>query len=105
MRTREAIAAGRRFAKVCIDTFSGERVEGFGRDEPYLSEYVGTVFNVMPSGKYYMPWSTNVTEREANLDEAFTDGMEAYAFKRGFWFENGEGDPCDMFCCTNCSEE
>ena len=35
-------------------------------DEPYIiaSTFIGTVFALYPSGKYYMPWTTNQTVRD-----------------------------------------
>jgi hypothetical protein len=60
--------------------------------------FLGTVFALYPSGKYYMPWAcSNVTEREAAEDEAFREQLEAEAEKRGLYIANGEGDPCDVF--------
>lgn len=60
--------------------------------------FLGTVFSIMPSGKYYMPWAnSNVTESEAYRDEVFMEVLEEIAHKHGGYIEAGEGDPCDLF--------
>jgi len=60
--------------------------------------FIGTVFDVMPSGKFYMPWAHgNVTPWEAAQDEVFREHLEAEASERGGSIEGGEGDPCDLF--------
>lgn len=75
-------------------------------DNRIQSVFLGTVFALMPSGKYYTPWANgNVTEEEAETDELFTDALEAAAEKRGAWIESGEGDPCDLFLCRHAQEE
>ena len=60
--------------------------------------YLGTVFSIMPSGKFYMPWAcSNVTENEAEQDEIFMDRLESIASIYDLSIESGEGDPCDLF--------
>lgn len=60
--------------------------------------FLGTVFNLMPSGKYYMPWAcSNVTDEEAEQDEAFMEQLETEADEHGYFITEGEGDPCDLF--------
>jgi hypothetical protein len=61
--------------------------------------FLGTVMGLTPSGKVYMPWSTNVTPAEAEEDERFSVALEKAAAEHGGWIENGEGDPCDIFFC------
>lgn len=59
---------------------------------------LGSVFNTMPSGKYYTPWAhSNVTKEEAERDEIFLDALESIALRHNGWIESGEGDPCDIF--------
>lgn len=72
-----------------------ERSDGEPGQARYL--YLGTVFSLYPSGKFYMPWSTNVTEEEAEKDEEWREAVEAECEKLGVSFEHGEGDPCDLF--------
>lgn len=77
--------------------------------------FLGTVFSLCPSGKYYMPFACSNVEpcnhchgegcdfcgwqgsREAYEDTLFYEYLESYAGKIGAWVENGEGDPCDIF--------
>jgi len=80
-----------------------------------MSLYLGTVFNLFPSGKYYTPWACsnvelcprckgegcnfcgNLGSREAFEDEIFREELEKQAEKYGGWITSGEGDPCDIF--------
>lgn len=66
-------------------------------DEMFGYFYLGTVMNLAPSGKYYMPWCSNFTAKEAEDDERWYAALDAIAEKHGGWIENGEGDPCDIF--------
>lgn len=60
--------------------------------------FIGTVFSVMPSGKFYMPWATgNVTLDEAGRDTIFMEHLEREAANRSGSIEGGEGDPTDLF--------
>ena len=69
-------------------------------EDDICSIFLGTVFALTPSGKYYMPWAcSNVTEEEANKDEAWFEALEAVASEYDGWVESGEGDPCDIFVC------
>jgi hypothetical protein len=62
------------------------------------SVYIGTVFNLAPSGKYYMPWAcSNVTEKEAEQDEEWYEAVEQELDQFGLYLESGEGDPCDLY--------
>lgn len=67
-----------------------------GRQERHV--FLGTVFALTPSGKYYMPWAcSNVTEEEANQDEEWREAVEEELAKHGMFLTSGEGDPCDLF--------
>ena len=61
--------------------------------------YLGTVFNLFPSGKYYMPWCTNFSLEEASEDEKYREALEKIAQSFDGYIENGEGDPCDVYFC------
>jgi hypothetical protein len=81
----------------------------------YRGVYLGTVFAIMPSGKYYMPWACSNVEpcsrckgqgcdfcghlgsREAFEDDVMNEALQEYASKLGLCVEAGEGDPCDLF--------
>ena len=58
--------------------------------------FIGTVFQIMPSGKYYMPWCSNQTKHDVERDAAFYDAMEFFAEKHGLFVFSGD-DPCDLF--------
>jgi len=60
--------------------------------------FLGTVFALKPSGKYYTSFAcSNVTEEEARQDEDWTEKTEAALEGIGASLEHGEGDPCDLF--------
>jgi len=67
-------------------------------DGSFRRVYLGTVFTLSPSGKFYMPWArSNVTEEEAAKDEEFYDALHEEAEEHGYFIQSGEGDPCDIF--------
>lgn len=59
--------------------------------------FLGTVFALMPSGKYYMPWTSNQTDWDIARDEVYMEALEAAADAAGGWIESGEWDSCDLF--------
>ena len=60
--------------------------------------FLATVFDLMPSGKFYMPWANgNVTADEAGRDEIFMEHLERAATEHGGSIEGGEGDPTDLY--------
>jgi hypothetical protein len=65
--------------------------------EFYKSRYIGSCFRIYPSGKFYMPWSTNVSEPEAMADEMTREYLEKELEKHNAWLEAGEGDATDLF--------
>lgn len=88
------------------------------RDNPgseRRSVFLGSVFSLTPSGKYYLPFAcSNVTpcpqcagvtceacagcgSREAHLDELYNEKLAAEAAEHDLYIFNGEGDPCDVF--------
>ena len=104
-------------------------------EEPYKdmdgntlkSVFIGTCFNIMPSGKYYQPFACSNVEKcskcdgkgeimnlnydetvecpvchglgseEAYKDQVMQEALEDFANKYGTFVHSGEGDPCDMF--------
>jgi hypothetical protein len=67
--------------------------------------FLGTVFALYPSGKFYTPWAcSNVEKWEAEVDEIYGEVLEAEASELGCWIASGEGDPCDIFI-GQCVEE
>lgn len=79
-------------SNVTIDPYDGKGLYG--------TSYLGSVFAIMPSGKYYTAYARlNVTKRETRLDEIYFEALEHIASEYGLWIESGEGDPCDLFAC------
>lgn len=82
---------------------------------PVYAVYIGTVFSVMPSGKYYMPWACSNIEkcnrckgkgckfcgylgsREAWEDQVMSEALDKYAGKYNAWVESSEGSATDLF--------
>ena len=77
---------------------AAEPTEGWGGDgEPAKVVFLGTVFNLTPSGKYYTPFAhSNITEGEAEEDTDWWVEMEKLAAGYGLFLTPGEGDPCDI---------
>lgn len=68
-------------------------LDGGDRDEEARVVYLGSWQNNSPSGKTYAPWSSNVTEAEAEADEIWRDdytqaGLQAL----GMFLHEHEGD-------------
>lgn len=62
--------------------------------------FLGTVFDMYPSGKYHTVWAqTNITLLEYIKDGAYSEALDTAAALYGGWIESGEGDPCDLFFC------
>jgi hypothetical protein len=58
---------------------------------------IGTVFALAPSGKFYMPWTSNQTNEDIEEDSKFYEALDKVAEENGMYIESGEGDPCDLF--------
>jgi hypothetical protein len=64
----------------------------------FRSIYVGNLLSLVPSGKYYTPFAnSNVTEEEAEQDEAWFEAAEAELSPVHCYLESGEGSPTDLF--------
>lgn len=79
------------------------------------STFLGTVFALLPSGKYYMPWAHSnvapcedcggkgcdacghVGSKEAHKDALWYARAEEELTTIGCALASGEGDPCDLF--------
>ena len=98
------------------------------------SVFIGTCFNIMPSGKYYMPFACSNVEKclkcdgkgeimnpnaetvecpvchglgseEAYKDQVMQESLEYFADKHGAYVHGGEGDPCDIFVSVVIDED
>ena len=61
--------------------------------------FAGNILHISPSGKLYVPWSTNVTQEEADADEEWRNELDKTAKEAGLYFTEGEGNSCDMILC------
>lgn len=84
--------------------------------------FIGTVFSLTPSGKYYLPfacsnvedcsrchgtgkttngedctWCCGLGSREAYLDELWQEELDRQCDRVGLFSFSGDGDPCDLF--------
>ena len=71
--------------------------DGCDEDGHVGSSYLGSVMQLTPSGKFYMPWTTNQTADDVERDSRWFDALEQVATKHGGWIESGEGDPTDLY--------
>ena len=60
---------------------------------------VGNVLSMNPSGKYYMPWTSNQTAEDTVRDQLYWETLENRLEEEleGYWLEQGSGDPLDVF--------
>lgn len=59
--------------------------------------FLGSVFSLVPSGKYYTPFATgNVEEEEAESDAAWFQAVDEEAGKYGLSVGSAEGDPTGL---------
>jgi len=87
------------------DLKDAEPYESPGADEPLKAIFIGTVFNLCPSHKYYQPFAcSNVTDEEAEEDAAWFAQADEELDTIGAWLDSGEGDPCDLFVVTFAKE-
>lgn len=74
--------------------------EVWRKADPWNEErrvFLGTVFSVYPSGKYYQPFALgSATEKDAEKDEAFSEAAAKALEPIGAFLEHGD-DPCDVF--------
>lgn len=66
--------------------------------------YLGSVMALTPSGKFYMPWTTNQTARDVDRDSRWYAALDKAATKYDGWIESGEGDPTDLYFCRYWAE-
>lgn len=71
-------------------------IDPYDRTREVRYVFLGTVGGCYPSGRFYAPWSSNVTEEEADADEAWREAVERELNARGMFFEHSEHDPCNL---------
>jgi len=98
---------------------------GYAYDDPVVRLYLGNYLSMAPSGKYYTPIAnSNVDECpfckvekgacrvcngfgsvDAYLDNEYWGALDERANELGYWIENGDGDPLDVFVCRSYTRE
>lgn len=58
--------------------------------------YLGSIMDLFPSGKYYMPWTSNQTEEDTFQDEIYGEALDTVANEYGLYISSGETDPTDV---------
>jgi hypothetical protein len=68
--------------------------------------FLGSVFSLTPSGKYYTPWACgNVDEEDVKDDQEWWEALEKKAHENGLYITSGEGDPTDIIVGMTVEEE
>jgi len=84
--------------KIIEECESGEFLYEEDMDEDKIGcSLLGSVFQLAPSGKYYMPWTTNQTEQDIEEDNTFYEALDEILDSMNMFLVPGEGDPCDLF--------
>jgi len=58
--------------------------------------YLGSVLNLYPSGKYYMPWCTNQTRNDEIKDSCYQEALEKVANDFDLFITGSDGDGLDV---------
>lgn len=67
-------------------------------EQKFRSVYIGTVFSLLPSGKYYTCFAnSNVSEEDAQRDEKWYELVDLKLSEFDAYIQHGDGDPCDLF--------
>ena len=112
---RQAHAAIEEYQMALAGATTADELEEYRDSNGFVTVCVGTVFDMMPSGKYYMPWAHSnlkfcprclgqgcafcgqTGSREAYEDKCWWQAFEAELGKAGYWARSGEGNSCDIF--------
>jgi hypothetical protein len=91
------------FYKSCTDALKApideESFETDDCDGKLYKTYVGSILGIVPSGKYYTPW-TNQIALDEWMDEMFWECIDELL--PDVWFETGEGNATDLYMCRWC---
>lgn len=94
------------YKKQILEEFVWDRIEQEARKNCFVDEegniiascWIGTVFALYPSGKYWTWWAcSNVSRSERAKDEAYAFALEEVLDDKGFFQTCGEGDSTDVF--------
>jgi hypothetical protein len=123
MKQREIRKMAREIVEAYIDDLKDAEIQEDLDGEKIKSVFIGTVFSLSPSGKYYTPWACSnlspcprckgrgcdycgdVGSREAFEDQVFYEALYEVASRYDAQIEFGEGDPCDLFLVQAVEEE
>lgn len=84
--------------KIIQDRLAAEEIEYNEMDDiKFRRLYLGSVLDLMPSGKCYAPWSASVTDEEREMDAEWLKQAEAELQQINAFLESGECDGCDLF--------
>ena len=59
--------------------------------------YLGTIFGIMPSGKFYAFWTTNQTRSDVTKDQCFMEALESVAYANDMFVGCNEFDSDGVF--------
>ena len=123
MTRREIERMARDVVKAGRDQIEGAEALHDMEGNKVQSVFLGTVLDLMPSGKFYLPFACSNVEpcprckgtgkhsiypqscdlcqgmgsREVFEDELMNEALERVAESYGCFIESSEGDPCDLF--------
>ena len=89
-----------KYKKEILERFNWENIKE-EMNEHEGKVFIGSVFSMFPSGKFYMPWTTNQSAKGVLKDEVFSDVLDEILSEKDMWWENSEADPCNIFFCGN----
>lgn len=87
------------WAGIKQDALDNVEADSMFSDEQTGATFLGTVFGLFPSGKYYTAWAHgNVNYWESYRDAEFGRALDDVAESHGMYISSSsEGDPCDIF--------
>lgn len=86
----------------CFKKLAGDPncYEDYGDGNRYVFLWLGTVFALTPSGKFYTFWTTNQTEEDVLRDSAWWEALETVAKQNGCFVSSPEwADGDGVYLC------
>lgn len=81
------------------DAISNPQEAEWPSDPPTGFTWIGSVYAIMPSGKFYTFWTSNQTDEDMARDQIFMECLESIAESHGMWLtEGGEDDHLYLGC-------